>query len=121
MLIDDAQLVIDVGKKMLELGGYQVTDFLDPIKALEHFSQQPQEFDLVMSDFEMPGMSGKELAKQMKAIRPDIPIVLVTGYVELVSNEDMSSWGIEGLLVKPYRFEEICKIAKDLIHNKVND
>ncbi len=78
-LVDDEETIIDWSKKALQKLGYEVVTMNDSLKALERFRQTPNEFDLVLTDMSMPRMSGIDLARQISAIKPDIPIILCTG------------------------------------------
>ena len=115
LLVDDEQMIIDISKNMLEKLDYRVTVFNSSIEALEYFSEHPYEFDLVITDYGMPGMNGKELAKELKKIRHDVPIVLFTGYGDLIATESIEEWGMEGLLIKPFAFKEISEMVRRVL------
>ncbi|MCP4716154.1 MAG: response regulator [Deltaproteobacteria bacterium] len=98
--VDDELVVAEVCKIMLERMGAQVTVVIDSLEALELFRQKPRAFDLIITDYDMPGIKGNALAARAKGIRPDIPIILMTGHVEL-ELDHMRAWGIDGILFKP--------------------
>lgn len=102
LFVDDEVMVADVGSKVLSKIGYDVTVTSSSTKALEIFSENPNVFDLVVTDQTMPDISGLELAVELLKIRPDLPIILCTGYSSKVSEEKVDELGIKALLFKPY-------------------
>ncbi|WP_320044762.1 response regulator [uncultured Desulfobacter sp.] len=80
LLIDDEPAITKVGKRILEKAGYNVTTANNPCDALELLKKHPEKFDLVMTDFTMPGMNGDKLTAKILEIRPDIPVILCSGY-----------------------------------------
>lgn len=107
LLVDDEPMVISLSENMLEHLGYQVVSCLHGSEAMRCLGEQPAKFDLIVSDFKMPEMNGLELAKRLHEINPDIPILLVTGYGDLISAEEMKAIGISGVLMKPFTLLEI--------------
>jgi CheY-like chemotaxis protein len=112
LFIDDESFLIDLVKRMLEKLGYRAVVNQSPVEALELFKEQPEKFDLVISDMTMPGMTGVELAEQMIAIRSDIPFILCTGYNEHVSEEKIKSFGIKAFLMKPLEIKVLAKTIR---------
>jgi PAS domain S-box-containing protein len=120
LLVDDSDTVLFLTKHMLKKLGYRVTIFADCIEALEHFKQHSKDFDLVITDYGMPHMNGKEFATKIKEIRHDIPIILYTGYGNLVAKDDISSWHINDLLIKPCSLQDLSDVVKSVLEvNKV--
>jgi two-component system cell cycle sensor histidine kinase/response regulator CckA len=78
-----------------------------PIEALEMFKQNPQDFDLVIADQTMPQMTGLELAHELLALRPELPIILVTGFSQLVTPEKAKAAGIREYIMKPLSISEL--------------
>ena len=107
LLVDDSDVVLLVTKRMLENLGYKVTAFLDCIEALEEFSKYPKKFDLVITDYGMPQMNGKQMTEKLKEISIDIPVILYTGYGNLVAKADVSLWKINDLLIKPCNLQTL--------------
>jgi CheY-like chemotaxis protein len=107
LYVDDEEALVFLTTRVLERLGYVVTGRIDPRQALEEFRANPKQFDAVVSDLSMPGMTGPELARAMLAIRPDIPIVLISGYLR---DEDMRlvrDLGIRNLVLKPNTVEDL--------------
>jgi CheY-like chemotaxis protein len=92
--------------------GYQVTSRTSSLEALEAFRTSPDKFDLVITDMAMPNMSGDKLSIELIKKRPDIPVLLCTGFSETMSEEKAASLGIKGFLLKPI-------IMKDLAQGRV--
>jgi signal transduction histidine kinase/CheY-like chemotaxis protein len=99
--IDDEEILADMGKTMLERLGYKVTVRNSSMEALLTFQSQPYQFDAVITDQTMPGMTGVDLARRMLHIRPDIPILLCTGYSSIINEEQALRYGIKGFAMKP--------------------
>jgi CheY-like chemotaxis protein len=92
---------VDVGKQMLEHLGYRVVVRTSSVEALELFRNQPEKFDLVITDMTMPNLTGDKLACEMMRIRPGIPIILCTGFSEHITEEKVKKMGIRELAMKP--------------------
>jgi PAS domain S-box-containing protein len=101
LLVDDEQFILSSMKRALERTGYSVASARNGDEALEIFGRDPGSFDLVITDLTMPGMEGRDLIRRLKGIRPDIPVILSTGYGDTVDEQEMKSIGINELLMKP--------------------
>ncbi len=101
LLVDDEPAIVNMEEKMLERLGYHVTKYTASLKASEAFKADPQGFDLVMTDMTMPQMTGIQLAKEVKTIRPDIPVIICTGFSEELSDERYKIHNIQGVVNKP--------------------
>ena len=115
LLVDDEKNIVNVVTQTLERLGYQVTSYTSSLNALEIFSAAPDKFDLVITDLAMPNMPGDKFAVELIKKRPDIPILLCTGFSEVISEEKMASLGIKGFLLKPIIKKDLaCKIREIL-------
>jgi CheY-like chemotaxis protein len=101
LLVDDEAEIVHVVAQMLRHLGYQVEATADSIKALDDFSTTPSGYDLVITDLTMPRLTGHQLALEIKRIRPDIPIILCSGYGEQMDLEEVKAGGISAFLKKP--------------------
>jgi len=119
LFVDDEQLLAKMGKAMLEGLGYHVTVQHSSIEALETFQNTPDAFDLVITDQTMHGMTGYDLARRMLQIKPDIPIILCTGYSNLVDEESVKSSGIKEFTLKPFTKEAIAKLIRKVLGEAV--
>ena len=115
LLIDDEQPLVEIGKQMLERLGYKVDTRTSSIEALNLFKADPHRFDLVITDIVMPNMTGDKLADEMIGIRPDIPIVLCTGYSEKFTRRDASDMGIEAFLMKPLVMQDLANTVRQAL------
>ena len=82
LLVDDEEALVKVGRTILEDLGYKVCAFTGSADALNHFKNDPSDFDVVITDYTMPQMSGYELAEKIRKIRPEVPIILCSGYLD---------------------------------------
>ena len=115
LFVDDESFQADLGRQMLERLGYQVTSKTSSIEALEVFQAAPQTFDLIITDMTMPNMTGDELSRKILAIRPDIPIIVCTGYSERISDENIKAIGIKRLAMKPIVMRNIANIIREVL------
>ena len=109
LVVDDAQEIIDLEKSMLEVLGYSVTAFSNPEKALALFQAQPDDFDLLLTDMTMPGMTGVQLVEEVFAIRPKMPVILCTGFSELINEKQAEALGIRGYIMKPLLMKDFAR------------
>lgn len=107
LFVDDDQDIAQVSKRVLESLGYQVTIRNNAEDAFDLFGKKPYCFDLMVTDLMMPDMNGLELSRKIFAIRPDIPIILSTGYSEDMLDQNELPDGITGILFKPANMSEI--------------
>lgn len=118
LFIDDEEPIVQVNRELLERLGYRVTGRTSSLEALELIKANPDRFDLIISDTTMPQMPGDKLASEILKIRPDIPIVLCTGYSERISAEKASRLGVKYFIFKPALINEIAHtIRKALDRN----
>ncbi len=103
LIVDDEIGLADLGKNIIETLGYTVTALTNSCEALETFRLEPDAFDLVITDMAMPGLNGHELAKELLAIRPDVPIILYTGFSDLIDEKQAKEAGIREYIMKPYK------------------
>ena len=101
LLVDDEEQIVAMERQMLENLGYRVTARTDSQEALKVFSEQPHNFDLVITDMTMPHMTGDELARKMLDIEPNIPVILCTGFNEVITEDKALSMGIQKFVMKP--------------------
>jgi CheY-like chemotaxis protein len=118
LLVDDEDAIVTMEKMMLERLGYQVTSRTGSIEALDTFRDNPDNFDLVITDMAMPNMPGDRLSAELTKIRPDIPVLLCTGFSETVSEEKAASLGISGFLLKPIVMKDFSKKIRGILDNK---
>ena len=114
LLIDDEQILLEMVETMLERLGYHVTAKLNSFEALAAFQKEPEAFDLVITDQTMPGLTGLDLSRQILQIRPEIPIILCTGYSSLITEEKAKAIGIKRFIMKPLSKKDLSKIIREI-------
>ena len=102
LLVDDEEAILNFSKTMLEQLGYKVKSISSSVEALKIFRTAPDKLDLVITDQTMPGMTGSALATEILTIRPDMPIILMTGYSETITPEGVVAQGIKEYIEKPF-------------------
>ena len=110
LLVDDEAIVAKSVQLMLERIGYRVTMFTNPGSALEHFEKSPDAFDLVLADFQLPGMTGVVLAKKIMAIRSTLPIFIASGFSGTMTERKILAEGVTGFLQKPIDLADLAKV-----------
>jgi PAS domain S-box-containing protein len=124
LFVDDEDFQADIGKRMLERLGYRVTAKTNSVEALDLFRQTPDEFDLVITDMTMPNMTGDVLARRLISIRPDIPIIVCTGYSARINPDIIKEIGIKEMAMKPVVMKDIAQMIHRVLsreadrHNK---
>jgi CheY-like chemotaxis protein len=121
LFVDDEEMLVEMAEGMLGHLGYRVTGTTDSMSALQTFAQDPGAFDLVLTDHTMPQMTGAVLAQKLKEIRPDIPVILCTGYSETISKEKAESMGIDGFVMKPLSRNELAETVRRVLDTKAQD
>jgi len=115
LFVDDEELLVEVGVEMLKDLGYDAVGTTRASQALEMFKKRPDEFDLVITDMTMPGMTGDQLAAAVLHHRSDIPVIICTGFSKRISSELASSLGIRALLMKPVTVQELSRTIRDVL------
>jgi len=107
LMVDDEIMLLDVAKTRLNSLGYRVTIETNSQEALKRFKQSPGIYDLVITDMTMPGMSGDAMAMEMMSVRPDIPVIICTGFHAGLSEEIANQNGFKRFLLKPVDFNAL--------------
>ncbi|MBI5896913.1 MAG: response regulator, partial [Desulfobacterales bacterium] len=118
LFVDDEAVLADLAKEILGRLGYRVTVHTDSIEALSLFEGQSHAFDLIMTDMTMPQMTGDAFAERCRAIRPDIPIVICTGYSQKVTPAMMNRLGIDALIMKPLARNKLGLTVRQVLDDK---
>ena len=115
LLVDDEPPIVNVTGLILTNLGYQVTSRTSSLEALDLFRSKPQDFDLVITDMTMPKMTGDELAVALIKIRPEIPVILCTGYNKKISKETVAKLGIRTFLYKPVAMADLARTVRSVL------
>lgn len=118
MLVDDEAVLLEVLSELLGSGGHRVTNFEDGEAALEAFKKE--RFDLVITDRAMPNMSGDQLASKIKAINPHTPIIMATGFGDMMSEDDENSKNVDLVLAKPVPLNVLNDKLSELTSRELN-
>ena len=118
LFVDDEKVAVDAIKPMLEILGYNVTARTSSIETLEAFRNNPQSFDLIITDQGMPNMTGKDLARELMSIRSDIPIILCTGFSEQIDENKAKGMGISAFLMKPIVMRDMANTIRQVLDKK---
>jgi PAS domain S-box-containing protein len=121
LLVDDDKGLVDGNSAALRRLGYQVTSRYGSIEALETFSARPENFDLVITDQTMPKMTGSQLARKLLSIKPDVSIMLCTGFSDTVNEQEADAIGIKKFLMKPIVLREMATSIRNVLDNKHPD
>ena len=120
LFVDDEPALVNIGKQTLEALGYTVTTRTSSIEALELFHAKAEKFDLVITDMTMPHMTGDELARELIRIRPEIPIILCTGYSARINQQQALAMGIRAFVSKPIIKRQIAASIREVLDGKEN-
>ncbi len=112
MFVDDEKPLTDSGRRMLEHLGYEVVALTNSLEALEYFRTHRDSVDLVITDLTMPHMTGDVLAREMMLIRPDIPIILCTGFSDLMSEDKARIMGLREFITKPLVMKHLARAVR---------
>ena len=115
LFIDDEPELVALGRDMLEHLGYQVVTKNNGIDALQEFRERPNHFDVVVTDMTMPEMTGDVLASRVMTLRPDLLMILCTGYSERITEEAAAALGIRGFVMKPVVFRELSLLLREIL------
>ena len=118
LFVDDEKVLAYLGHLMLEKLGYKVESWTSSVQALKAFEAQPEKFDLVITDMTMPHLTGIDLAKEVVRLRPQIPVILCSGFSDLITPENAGEMGITTMLIKPVILAELAKTVRQILDEK---
>lgn len=118
LFVDDDPILVELGREMLKKMGYHVVTRTNSLEALEVFNTEPHRFDLVISDQTMPNLTGIQLAKEIRKKRKDIPIILFSGFSEVINEYNYKSQGINAFLMKPILEKELATTIRNVLDNR---
>jgi nitrogen-specific signal transduction histidine kinase len=115
LFVDDEEAITRMSQQMVERLGYRITTFNNPQKALDAFRNTPEIFNLVITDLSMPDMVGTELAKNIKSIRRNTPVIICTGHGDTINEQSAAKWGVDACLGKPIMMRELERAIQDIL------
>ena len=121
LFVDDEECITETCSELLECQGYKVTGAMSSDEAIELFRANPTDFDLIITDQTMPGMTGAEMAAELLKTREDIPIILCTGYSATLSEQEARQMGISEYCQKPMDIKQLATVVRKVLDNSVAD
>ena len=118
MYVDDDEALVFLVQRLLRRRGYQVSGFTDPHEATAALRADPQRYDLLVTDYNMPGFCGVDLVREARHIRPDLPVALASGYVTAEIEQAAMAEGARALIHKPNDVEELCATVDRLVNGR---
>ncbi len=115
LMVDDEVPIVRLEKQMLEKLGYHVEADTNSLEALKRFMDTPDKFDLLITDMAMPDMSGKHLAAEVKKIRPDFPVIVCSGFSDLIDDEKAKELRVQGFLMKPLGRDVLARTVRTVL------
>ncbi|MBU0690730.1 response regulator [bacterium] len=121
LFVDDEEQIVKMALQMLKGLGYAVSGRTSSVEALEAFKADPKRFDLVITDQNMPHMTGSELTRELHRIRKGLPVILTTGFSETITSDNYRSWGISALIMKPIVMAEAAQTIRRVMDLVASD
>ena len=120
LVVDDEIILSEFLKELLEYEGFQVTVEMDSRNVIKYFEKDPNQFDILITDQTMPNVTGAELIPQVLSLRDNIPIILCTGYSELIDERIAKNIGAKSFLSKPVDMNQLLDTMRNLLEHKVD-
>ncbi len=115
LYLDDEEAMVSLAARMLRALGYRVSGFVQPEKALSALKENPSGFDLVVTDYNMPRISGLQVARETASLRSDLPVMVTSGYVTDEMREKARAAGVRHLVAKPGSMDELCAVIENAL------
>lgn len=115
LFVDDEELQVDLAETALRRYGYQITAFSDSTEALDHFQQDSDKYDLVITDMTMPKLTGDILTQKIHQKRPDIPVIMCTGFSEFIDEQKAKTLGVNAFLYKPVVMKNMLETIRKVL------
>ena len=116
LIIYDEPMVGELVRETLQMQGYETELFFSSEDAAKHFAENPDKYDLILSDYMMPGLTGDKLAASIRESNETVPIILATGYSNNITKDAALAIGITEFIMKPIVGEELCKAVRDCLN-----
>jgi two-component system, cell cycle sensor histidine kinase and response regulator CckA len=115
LFLDDEEAIVAIATEMLSHLGYRVSGFTAPADAVAALKANPDDFDVAITDYNMPDASGLEVAGEFRHVKPDLPIIIASGYLSEELTRTIASAGLQALLAKPVSGEELARVVRDVL------
>ena len=113
--VDDEESLVNLNRQRLERLGYEVKSTTKPVEALEWFRADPDQFDVIITDMTIPRMTGDRLTKEILTIRPEMPVIICTGYSERMSAKKAEGLGVRKYLEKPIGLRNMAEALREAL------
>ena len=117
LVVDDESMLVRFIEKSLGRLGYKVTASQDSREALEIFRSNPESFDVIITDLNMPDIDGEDFVREALRTRADIPVILATGYSDTMTEEAAASLGVSKMILKPYTTRLLAEAVREALAN----
>jgi len=118
LIVDDEEAIVELLRETLESVNYKVTATASSVKALDLYKQSPEKFDLLITDQTMPAITGEELIKEIRRIKPGFPVILCSGYSEIIDPVTAKELGIDRFFYKPYELDDLLESVSTLVQSR---
>jgi CheY-like chemotaxis protein len=115
LFIDDESALVDMGASQLRYLGYKVSSRTSSLEALAFFRHDADTFDLVITDMTMPNMTGDELCIEIKLIRPEIPVILTSGFSSKITSENARDFNLDAFIMKPIILSDMARVIRKVL------
>jgi len=115
LLVDDEKELLASAQQLLSGIGYRVKAYSDPRQAMERFRRAPEDFDLLVTDENMPKITGLQLVKAVHKLRPQLPVIICTGYSENLNQHTVDQMYLYGVVRKPFTLAEISRTISNVL------
>lgn len=115
LYLDDDDTLVFLVRRLLERRGYKVSGFTEQQQALDAVRAAPESFHLLMTDYNMPGMSGIEVARQVRALAPALPVAVASGYISDELQSEAAAAGVTEVVFKTDAVEAFCEVVARLV------
>ena len=119
LVVDDEERSMSIMKVVLERLGYNVTAMTSSLEAMELFKKDPHRFDLLLTDLIMPQMSGDKLISEVIKIRPDVPVIITSGFTDTIVNDNFNQISNKAFIPKPFQPKELAKTVRQVLDRNV--
>ena len=120
LAVDDEERALSIIKVVLERLGYKVSAMTSSLKALELFKEDPQRYDLLLTDLILPQMSGDKLVLEIIEIRPDMPVIIISGFTDMIDNDKFKQISSKAFMPKPFQPQELVKTVRQVLDRNVS-
>ena len=120
LVVDDEERSVSIMKTVLERLGYNVTAMTSSIKALELFKENPYRHDLLLTDLIMPQLTGDKLVSEIIEIRPDMPVIITSGFTDTIVNDNFKQLSNKAFISKPFQPQELAKTVRQVLDRTVS-